>query len=228
MNKLLQKGVNAWLIFIKDRLAGAVMMLVSGVMMLIAALNGKGNDTKTLPSVIALFGIVFALWGFYRIGYIKSKCDHLVEREARILERKVLFRQIVESLVYIIITAVGVFLFINESFTDKILNLMAGGFTIFNGVMGTINLYKNRSEKDLFKWKFRFVLTIIEYAMGAYFIAASDSINVSMYAVMGTITTVAGTIEVITAIKTGGVKDAVRDSKGIVEALTAETTAEEE
>ncbi len=56
------------------------MMFVSGLMMAIAGFNGNGNDIKTLPSVIALFGFIFTLWSFYRIGYIKSHYDNQKNR----------------------------------------------------------------------------------------------------------------------------------------------------
>ena len=53
MNKLVKRGFNVWLIFIKNRIASSIMMLMSGVMMFIGALQGKGNDTMTLPLAIA-------------------------------------------------------------------------------------------------------------------------------------------------------------------------------
>ncbi len=218
MNKLLRRAGSAWLIFIKNKLAGAVMMLISGFMMALAGFNGKGNDTKTLPSIIALGGIILALWAFYRIGYIKSRYDRIREREAKILERKVLFAQIFESSIYLIITALGVYLFINESFTNRILDYMCGGFTILNGVFGSIYVYKKREKKN-FGWKFRLGLTIVEFLMGIYFIFAADSIDAGGYLVMGSITTVAGIIEVAHAITRENIESTIKDSKDIVKAL---------
>ena len=219
MNKLLKRAGNAWLIFIKNKVAGAVMMLVSGVMMFIAALNGKGNDTKTLPSVIALFGFVFALWAFYRVGYIKSNLDRIHDREEKALEREVFYLQIFEAVIYLAITAVGVLLFVNESFTDKILNLMAGGFTILNGVFGVIYVLKHQDNKN-FGWKFRIGLTAVEFIMGIYFIFASDSIGVNSYLILGTITTIAGVIEVFHAITRENIESSIQDSKNIVKVFT--------
>ena len=219
MNKLLKRAGNAWLIFIKNKVAGAVMMLVSGVMMFIAALNGKGNDTKTLPSVIALFGFIFALWAFYHVGCIKSNLDHIRDREEKTLERKVFYLQIFEAAIYLAITAVGVLLFINESFTDKILNLMAGGFTILNGVFGVIYVLKHQDNKT-FGWKFRIGLTAVEFIMGIYFIFASDSIGVNSYMILGSITTIAGVIEVFHAITRENIESSIQDSKDIVKVFT--------
>lgn len=218
MNKLLQRGVNAWLIFIKNKLAGAFMMFISGLMMAIAGFNGNGNDTKMLPSVIVLVGFVLSLWAFYRIGYIKLNLDKLEDREKKIIERKVLIFQIVEAVIYLLVTALGAFFFVNENFTNKVLDLMCGGFTILNGVFGCIYIYKNRERKN-FGWKFRIGLTVLEFGMGIYFIIASNSINATGYAIMGSMTTIAGIIEIAHAITRQNIEDAVKDSKDIVKAL---------
>lgn len=221
MNKLLQRGVNAWLIFIKNKLAGAFMMFISGLMMAIAGFNGNGNDTKTLPSVIAFVGFVLSLWAFYRIGYIKSNYDKLKDREEKVIERKVMIFQIVEAVIYLLVVALGVFFFVNENFTNKVLDLMCGGFTILNGVFGCIFIYKNREKKN-FGWKFRIGLTVLEFGMGIYFIFASNSINSTGYAIMGSMTTIAGIIEIAHAITRQNVEDAIQDSKDIVKALKSE------
>ena len=194
------------------------MMFISGLMMAIAGFNGNGNDTKMLPSVIALVGFVLSLWAFYRIGYIKSNFDKLENREEKVIERKVLIFQIVEAVIYLLVTALGVFFFVNENFTNKILDLMCGGFTILNGVFGCIYIYKNREKKN-FGWKFRIGLTVLEFGMGIYFIIASNSINATGYAIMGSMTTIAGIIEVAHAITRQNIEDAVKDSKDIVKAL---------
>lgn len=99
------------------------MMFISGLMMAIAGFNGNGNDTKMLPSVIVLVGFVLSLWAFYRIGYIKSNFDKLEDREEKIIERKVLIFQIVEAVIYLLVTALGAFFFVNENFTNKVLDL---------------------------------------------------------------------------------------------------------
>ncbi len=221
MNKLLKRGVNAWLVFIKNKVAGAVMMFISGLMMAIAGFNGNGNDTKTLPSIIALFGFIFTLWAFYRIGYIKSNYDKIKDREEKVIERKVLITQIFEAVLYLIIVAVGVFFFVNESFTNKVLDLMCGFFSILNGVFGCIYIYKKRENKN-FGWKFRVGLTIVEFGMGLFFIFASDSINSVGYAIMGSITTVAGIIEIAHAMTRENIENTVSDSKDIVRILKDE------
>ena len=197
------------------------MMFISGLMMAIAGFNGNGNDTKMLPSVIALVGFVLSLWAFYRIGYIKSNFDKLKDREEKVIERKVLIFQIIEAVIYLLITALGVFFFVNENFTNKVLDLMCGGFTILNGVFGCIYIYKNRERKN-FGWKFRIGLTVLEFGMGIYFIIASNSINATGYAIMGSMTTIAGIIEVAHALTRQNIEDAVKDSKDIVKALKSE------
>ena len=219
MNKLLKRGVGAWLIFIKNRLAGAVMMFISGLMMAIAGFNGNGNDTKTLPGVIAIAGGIFTFWGVYRIGHLKSDMEEEKNRKEKDLKRKTFYLQIVETVIYFIITALGVYLLINESFTNTVLDLMCGGFTILNGVMGTIYVVKHRENKN-FSWKFRIGLTVLEFGMGIYFILASNSIDASGYSIMGSITTVAGVIEVFHALKEHALRDAIKDSKNIVSALS--------
>ena len=78
MNKLVKRGLSAYKVFLKNKLAMSFLMLFSGIMMFVGAINGRGNDTKTLPLMITLGGIVFAFWGFYKLGYIKSNYDKLV------------------------------------------------------------------------------------------------------------------------------------------------------
>lgn len=218
MNKLLQKGFSAWLIFIKNKVAGAVMMLVSGIMMFIAALQGKGNDVKTLPLLILLAGAVFTFWGFYRIGYIKSRYDSLKNSDEKQLERRVLVAQILETALYFIVAGLGVFLLMNEAFTDKVLNLMAGGFTVLNGIFGTIYIFKHLENKN-FGFYFRIVLTLLEFGMGSFFIIASDSIEVSSYLILGSITTIAGIIEVAHVITRENLESVVKDGKGMINAF---------
>ena len=92
---------------------------------------------------------------------------------------------------------------------------MAGGFTTLNGVLGVISAYKNRENKD-FRWKFMIVLTVIELILGPYFIITSDSIDINGYIIMGVLTTVAGTIEVISALTKDNLKGTIKDGKDIV------------
>ena len=226
MNKLLQKGFSAWLIFIKNKIAGAVMMLISGVMMFIAALNGKGNDTKTLPLLILIAGAVFTFWGFYRIGFIKNSYDEAKTREQKQIERSTLIMQIFETTLYLIVATLGVFLLMNEAFTDKVLNLMAGSFTILNGIFGVIYILKNADNKN-FGWKFRIVLTLVEFGMGLFFIINSSSIKVESYMILGSITTIAGVIEVFHAMTRKNIADAVKDSKDMINAFKDEPNDED-
>lgn len=217
MNKLVKRGLNVYKIFLKNKIATSFMMLFSGIMMFIAALNGKGNDTKSLPILITTVGTVLTLWTTYRLGYIKSNYDNFNNdnREEKIAGRKILFSQIIEALIYAAIAGLGVFLLSNEGLTNKALNLMAGGFTTLNGVLGAISEYKNRDNKD-FRWKFMLVLMIFELIVGPYFIIVSDSIDIPGYIVMGALTIVAGLIEVISALTRDNIKGTINDGKEIV------------
>ena len=217
MNKLVKRGFSAYKIFLKNKIASSIMMLMAGVMMFIAALNGKGNDTKSLPMLITSIGAILTFWGVYRIGYVKAVFDKIdkTNREEKTAGQKVLISQIGETLLYILVLSLGIFLLTNENFTNKVLNLMAGGFTTLNGVLGVINVYKNRENKD-FRWKFMIVLTVIELIIGPYFIITSDSIDINGYIIMGVITTVAGTIEVISALTKDNLKGTIKDGKDIV------------
>ena len=217
MNKLVKRGFSAYKIFLKNKVASSIMMLFAGVMMFIAALNGKGNDTKSLPMLITSVGTILTLYATYRIGYLKSDFDKIGKdrREEKVAGQKILLMQIAETLVYFAVAGVGVFLLSNEGFTNKVLNLMAGGFTTLNGVLGAINTYKNRENKD-FHWKLMLVLMVLELLIGPYFIFASDDIGINWYIVMGVLTTVAGTIEVISAMTRENLRGALNDGKEIV------------
>ena len=214
MNELVKRGFSAYKIFMKNKIAMSLMMLFSGIMMFVAALNGHGNDTKTMPLAIALAGAVFAFWSLYRLGYIKANYDKIEDRQAKTCQRKAIFLQIGESLIYVFVATLGILLLSNENLTDKALNLMAGGFTTFNGVLGVINAYKNRQNKD-FRWKFVLVITAVELVAGPFFIFA-PSIDISGYIIMGAITTVAGIIEVISAFTKDNFKSTIKDGKDIV------------
>ena len=217
MNKLVKRGFSAYKIFLKNKIASSIMMLMAGVMMFIAALNGKGNDTKSLPILITTIGVILTLWAVFRLGYIKSAYDKIEknEREEKIAGRKILLSQAAETLLYALVAGLGVFLLSNEQFMNKVLNLMAGGFTTLNGVLGAINTYKNRENKD-FRWKLMLVLTVIELIVGPYFIIVSDSIDINGYIVMGVLTMVAGTIEVISALTRENIRGTLDDGKKIV------------
>ncbi len=217
MNKMVKRGFSAYKIFLKNRIASSIMMLYSGIMMFIAALNGKGNDTKSLPLMIAIGGIVLSIWAFYRLGYAKSQYDNIdkSKRQEKAAERKTLLFQILESSAYLLVAALGIFLLVNESFTNTVLDLMAGFFTCLNGVFGAINIYKGRKEKD-FVWKLTIVLTTLELVIGPIFLFASNSINITGYIIMGCLTMVAGTVEVIKALTKENIKATIADSKEIV------------
>ncbi len=218
MNRLLKRGLNAYKIFLKNKLAMSIMMLVSGIMMFIAAMNGKGNDVKTLPILITIAGVVFSFWAFYRLGYIKSNIDKLDESRDKRIEKRGFYLQIVEASIYTIISGLGIFLLVNESFTNTVLDLMAGGFTTLNGVIGVINTVKGRNDID-FRWKFMLVLTVLELILGPFFIFKSNTIDLNGYLLMGTLTTVAGLIEVISSLSMQTLRDTISDSKEIVKKL---------
>ena len=218
MDKYVKRGFGAYKIFLKNKLASSVMMFVSGIMMFIGAVNGNGNDTKSLPMLITSIGVVLTLYAVFRLGYIKAHFDTIAKENAT--ERregwKVMALQCLEILLYMAVAGVGVFLLSNEQFTDKVLNLMSGGFTTLNGVLGAIGLYKSRDEEMDFRRKLRIGLTIVEFVLGPLFILMSDSIGVGWYVVMGALTTVAGLIEVVSALTPETIGSTIEDGKKIV------------
>lgn len=217
MNKLVTRGFSAYKIFLKNKIASSIMMLFSGFMMFIAALNGQGNDTKSLPTLITSVGAILTLWGVYKIGVIKSHLDTIDPNDQvkRSAEKKVFILQILETLLYAVVAGVGIFLLLNESFINKILDLMAGGFTTLNGVLGAINAFKNKDNID-FRWKLMLVLTILELIIGPYFIFASNTINTPGYIIMGALTTMAGIVEVVSAMTRDNIKTTIDDGKEII------------
>ena len=217
MNKLVKRGFSAYKIFLKNKVASSVMMLMSGVMMLIGGLQGKGNDLKSLPLLITSLGVVLSVWAIYRFGYLKSNYDaiHPEDEETKKIGRKVLVMQGAETLLYAAVAGIGVFLLSNENFTNIALNIMSGFFTTLNGVFGVINTVKGRDNKD-FRWKFILVLTIVELVMGAYFLIWCQNIEITGYILMGSLTTVAGIIEVINAFTRENIKNTENDVKDIV------------
>ena len=223
MNELVKRGFGVYKIFLKNKIASSIMMLFSGFMMFIAGINGYGNDTKSLPMLITSIGVVLTLWSAFRLGYFKAVFDGIakenqVERRA---ELKIIFLHIAESLIYIAVAGVGVFLLSNEGFTNKALNLMTGGFTTLNGVLGAIKAFKNHDEID-FRFKLGVVLTVVELALGIFFIFASDSIETFWYVIMGGVTTVAGVIEVIAAMTHENIESTIDDGKKIIQIIKDE------
>lgn len=229
MNKLVTRGFSVYKIFLKNKIASSIMMFFSGVMMFIAALNGKGNDTKTLPIVITCVGTVLTLWGVYKIGYLKSHIDKIDKQNTieRKPQKKTLLLQVAETMLYVAVAGVGIFLLLNESFINKILDLMSGGFTTLNGVLGLIQAVKNKDEID-FRWKLMLALSIIELIVGPYFIFMSNSITTVGYTIMGAITTVAGLIEVISAMTGENIDSTLHDGKEIVRIIKDEEPSQEE
>ena len=218
MNKILERGFGVYKIFLKNKLAASMMMLVSGVLMTISAVNGHGNDTKTLPTLITAAGVLFSLWAFYRLGYLKSDRDRLKDEAEKALLGRTLGLQSLEALLYIAVTAVGIYLLMNETLVNLMLNFITGGFTIFNGIMGTISLVKRRKERN-WRWGVRLVLTLVELGFGTYFIVSASSVDTKGLLVMGILTAVAGLTEIITVASVETLKNTVADGKAAVRVI---------
>ncbi|MBO7657323.1 DUF308 domain-containing protein [Candidatus Saccharibacteria bacterium] len=227
MNKLIKRGFSAYKIFLKNKLAAAFMMFIPGVMMFIGALNGRGNDTVGMPLGITAAGAVFTFWACYQAGRIKSDLDRAEDRGEQRVQRKLLIFQILEGLLYLAVMVAGILLLINQGFVDKVLNLMAGGFTTLNGITGAIKVFKRRDEKD-YRWYFKLVLTLLELVVGPYYFFASDSISSGWFMTMAILTMVAGAVEVISALTPESLKSAMRDSKEIVRIMKDEPDEEDE
>ena len=218
MNSLLKRTAGAYIILMKNKLIASMMMLVSGVMMAVGALNGRGNDTKTIPILITSAGVMFSIWAFYRIGYIKADYDKLEDKTQRDIERRVLILQVIEALAYIIVTVAGIYLLLNEGLMNLILNLVVGIFTAFNGIMGVISLCKRLNNRN-YRWVIRLILTVFELIAGVYFIAMASSIDISGLLIMGILTAVAGIIEVVSVYSKEYLKETVKDGKSAVSTL---------
>ena len=214
MDKMVKRGLSAYKIFLKNKLVASIMMLSSGIMMFIGAIQGKGNDVYSLPILITSLGTALTLWSACKLGYLKCEYDHYKGTEDQIKKRE-LFAQIIEGLVYTAVAGIGVFLLSNHQFTDKALNLMAGFFTTLNGVLNIFNVYKGRENKTL-KWEFRLVLMVFELILGPFFIINSDGLEVGWYIVMGALTTVAGIIEVLTVSTKENIRGTIKDGKNIL------------
>lgn len=218
MNKLVKRGFSAYMVFLKDKLAMALMMFIPGVMMFLGALNGKGNDTVAMPLGITAAGSVFTFWACYQVGRIKTELDHLGERDDRRPMQKALILQILEGMLYLVVMVAGILLLINQGFVNKFLNLMSGGFTTLNGVLGAIKLFKRRDNKN-YRWYFRLVLTLVELTVGPYYFFASDSISSGWFMTMAILTMVAGAVEVVSALTPENIRSSIKDGKDIVRIL---------
>lgn len=218
MNSLVKRGINVYKIFLKNKLAMSIMMFVSGVMMFIAGVRGTGNDTVMMPLGITLAGAILSFWGFYRFGYIKACYDKADTSDEKAIGRATFTLQIVETAVYFIVACVGIFLLINQDFTNKILNIMAGFFTTLNGVFGVIYLVKNHETRDWWFY-FKIILTLVELGFGIYFILSSDNIEMGWFIAMGTLTTIAGAIEVKGALTREQLQATAKDGRDIIKII---------
>ncbi len=229
MNKMVKRGISAYKIFLKNKLVASIMMLSSGIMMFIAALNGKGNDTYSLPILITSLGTILSLWATYRFGYIKSEYDKTKKapNTEKTIRKRELFFQILETLLYMVIAGLGVFLLSNHGFTNKVLNLMSGFFTTLNGIFGAINVYKGLSVRD-FRWKLTIVLMVFELILGPFFLINSDSIDINGYIIMGGLTAVAGVVEVISSTTKENIRGTFSDGKEIMQIIKNGKTPENE
>ena len=224
MNKLVKRGLKAYNIFLKNKIAASLMMFIPGVMMTIAALNGNGNDLKSLPLMILIAGEIFSFWSLWRLGYIKANLDKMEDEDERKAAWKIFLLQCGEAAIYLLIASLGVYLLINEDLTNRILNLMAGFFTTLNGVLGAVKVVKGRDNKN-FAWKFKLFLTLFELGFGIYFLIAHADINIKSYFVMGLITSIAGAIEVASCFNAKTLKDTLEDGREIVDTMKGKEVA---
>ena len=218
MSKLLKRGISIYKIFLKNKIAMSLMMLFSGIMMFIAALQGKGNDTLMMPLGITVAGAGVTFWSFYKIGYIRSDLSKIENENERSLQKMALLTQIAETLIYLVVAAVGVYLLLNQNLMNRVLNLMAGGFTTLNGVIGLVNVLKRLRERNLRFW-FKVALTLVELFLGPYFLICCDTVEGGWFVAMGALTMVAGTLEVIAALSPESLRNTVQDGKDIVRIL---------
>lgn len=222
MNKYVKRGLSAYIIFLRNKIAASVLMLMGGVMLTIGAFSGNGNDTKTMPTMIALAGSAFTLWAVYRIGYLRAELKGLSDEDEKDEKLWQLIFQVGETAIYVLIAAFGIFLLLNEVVTNRLLNIMTGGFTILNGVVGIINVIKKREKHATFGWKFMLGLAIIELTLGIYFLFMPDDVNIAIQGVVGVITIIAGVIEVIASLRRDVIEKTIQDGKDIVKVLKDE------
>ena len=219
MSKLLKRGFSIYKIFLKNKIAMSVMMLVSGVMMFVAALQGKGNDTVAMPLGITIGGALLTLWSAYKVGMAKTELNRASTEDEQTVKKAALFMQSGETVIYVIVLALGITLLINQNIMNRILNLMAGGFTTLNGVLGVVALFKMYKKEQNVRFWFKFVLTAVELILGIYFLVNCDMTGGGWYIAMGALTTVAGTLEVISALTPESIRGTVQDGKDIVRIL---------
>ena len=200
MSKLLRRGLGSYKIFLKNKIAMSVMMLVA------------------MPLGITVAGAAITFWSFYKIGYIKADLDKIESESKRDSSRMALIEQIGETVLYLAVAAVGIYLLLNQSVMNRVLNLMSGGFTTLNGANGVIYVVKRRAERN-FGWWFKLVLTVVELVMGPYFLICCDSVEGGWFIAMGALTMVAGTIEVISALTPESIRGTMQDGKDIVRIL---------
>ena len=218
MSKLLKRGISIYLIFLKNKIAMSLMMLFSGIMMFIAAVQGKGNDTVAMPLGVTLVGVLVTCWSFYKIGYIKANLDKIEDKKEHSTVKMSLIMQAVETSIYLLVAGAGIFLLLNQDLVNRFLNLMAGGFTTLNGVLGIVKIIKRRHERNA-AWWFRVILTLVELVLGPYFLISCDSVEGGWFVAMGALTIVAGTIEVISALSPESIESTMQDGKEIVKIL---------
>ncbi len=222
MNKYVKRGLSAYIIFLRNKLAACILMLMGGIMLTIGAFTGNGNDTKTLPTMIAIAGSAFLICGVYRIGYLKAELKSLNDEDEQNEKLWQLIFQVGETIIYLLIALFGIFLLLNSVVTNRLLNIMTGGFTILNGVIGIINVIKKREKHATFGWKFMLGLAIIELTLGTYFLFMPDDVNTAILGVVGIITIIAGVIEVITSLRRDVIEKTIQDGKDIVKVLKDE------
>lgn len=218
MSELLKRGFSIYKIVIQNKLVAAVMMFVSGIMMSIAGFTGNGNDTKTMPSALIIVGAALTLWGAYRVGFLRANFLAARGAEEKTAKKHAMIAMVLESSVYLLLVLLGVFLLTHEQLMNTVLNIMTGAFTILNGVFGVIYLFKNHARIDGI-WKFKVILTLLEFILGVYFIVSSETITLTALILLGILTAVAGVLEIIITASKESIKNTVKDGQSIINTL---------
>ena len=158
-----------------------------------------------------------AILNFGFDGFILANGAHVVvkDEKEKSLQKMAIFMQAMENIIYLVVLALGIMLLLNQDLMNRVLNLMAGGFTTLNGVLGASNTFKKREHRD-FWWWFKLALTVIELILGPYFVICCDSVEGGWFIAMGALTMVAGTIEVISALTPESIRSTMNDGKEIV------------